>query len=85
MENNRSQLMNAIQMYEFYLYELQLYLDSHPTCSNGLAAFRKYKQLHEKAVKAYTTRFGPLTAVSSECAGVFEWIKGPMPWEKEAN
>lgn len=48
MENKRRQLMYAIQMYDFYLYELQLYLDTHPTCRNGLFAFRRYKELRER-------------------------------------
>lgn len=85
METNRQQLMSLIQMYDFYLYELQLYLDSHSTCSQGLNAFRKYKGLRERAVKAYVSNYGPITAVQSDCDSVFEWAKGPWPWEKEAN
>lgn len=85
MESNRQSLLNAIQMYAFYLYELQLYLDSHPTCTNALNAFRKYKQLHCSAVAAYNRSFGPITAADSDCTEVFEWAKGPWPWEKEAN
>ena len=54
MENKRRQLMYAIQMYDFYLYELQLYLDTHPTCRNGLFAFRRYKELRED--DPYVTR-----------------------------
>lgn len=85
MENKRRQLMYAIQMYDFYLYELQLYLDTHPTCRNGLFAFRRYKELREKAVRSYNELFGPLTPLQSGCENVFEWAKGPWPWEKEAN
>lgn len=85
MESKRQQLLNAIQMYEFYLYELQLYLDTHPACPNGLNSFRKYKQLLSQAVSAYTKSYGPLTAKDSECSTVFEWAGGPWPWEKEAN
>ena len=85
MENKRRQLMYAIQMYDFYLYELQLYLDSHPTCQNGLHAFRKYRELRKKAVSTYTELFGPIAPLQSQCDNVFEWAKGPWPWEKEAN
>ncbi|MBQ7783055.1 MAG: spore coat protein CotJB [Oscillospiraceae bacterium] len=85
MENKAKHLMRLIQMYDFYLYELQLYLDTHPTCSNGLQAFRKYKELRSSAVKTYTDNYGPITAVHSDCSNVFEWAKGPWPWEKEAN
>ncbi len=85
MENKAKHLMRLIQMYDFYLYELQLYLDTHPTCPNGLQAFRKYKELRNNAVKTYTESYGPITAVDSNCSNVFEWAKGPWPWEKEAN
>lgn len=85
MENNKSRLLYAIQMYDFYLYELQLYLDTHSNCRNGLEAFRKYKELRKQAVDAYTNRYGPITALDSSCNNVFEWANGPWPWEKEAN
>lgn len=77
--------MYKIQMYDFYLYELNLYLDSHPTCQRGLQTFRKYKRLRDEAVKSYNMYYGPVTAVQSDCDIVFEWVKGPWPWEKEGN
>ncbi len=82
---NKIRLMRAIQMYDFYLYELTLYLDTHPTCQNGLSAFRKYKALRKQAADAYIAAYGPLTPIDSDCDNVFEWVKGPAPWEKEAN
>lgn len=85
MENSKQQLLSLIQMYDFYLYELQLYLDSHSTCPNGLYAFQKYKELRQRAVSTYNQRYGPITAIESDCSGVFEWAKGPWPWEKEAK
>lgn len=85
MENNQRQLMNLIQMYDFYLYELQLYLDTHSTDRNALAAFRKYQQLRQTAAQRYNNMYGPITPIESNCSEVFEWAKGPWPWEKEAN
>ncbi len=85
MDAKKSRLLYAIQMYDFYLYELQLYLDTHPTCRNALNAFRTYKMRREQAVAAYTSAYGPLTPINSDCENVFEWAKGPWPWEKEAN
>ena len=35
-------LLRAIQMYDFYLYELNLYLDTHPNDNQALALFKKY-------------------------------------------
>lgn len=85
MENKKRQLLYVLQMYDFYLYELQLYLDTHPTCPNGLRAFRKYKELRERTAAAYANLFGPISPLQSDCENIFDWVKGPWPWEKEAN
>ena len=38
---NGGGLLRAIQMYDFYLYELNLYLDTHPNDSQALSLFKK--------------------------------------------
>ncbi|MGN0666379.1 MAG: spore coat protein CotJB [Huintestinicola sp.] len=85
MDLTPQMLLNAIQMYDFYLYELQLYLDTHPTCRNGLNAFKRYKELRAQAVSAYNQRYGPITALESDCDNQFSWAAGPWPWERGAN
>ncbi len=83
--NRRTQLLRAIQKYDFALYDLMLYLDTHTSCREALALFRKYKEQREKAVREYTSRFGSLQADQQQNAQEWEWGKGPYPWEKEAN
>ncbi len=80
--NNSNNLLTAIQMYDFYLYELQLYLDTHPTCRKALAAFRRYSALREEAYKMYAEKCGPLTPSQSRAENCFEWAEGPWPWER---
>lgn len=79
---NENTLLTAIQMYDFYLLELQLYLDTHPTCQKGLAAYRKYRELKESAVKMYNEKYGPLLPMQSRAESCFEWAAGPWPWER---
>lgn len=83
--NERNNLMIAIQMYDFYLYELQLYLDTHPTCRNALSTYSRYKQLRDNAYKMYTEKYGPITADQSSCENVFEWVSDPWPWERSSG
>ncbi len=80
-ENN---LLHAIQMYDFYLYDLNLYLDTHPTDSQALALFKKYTALRKSAYETYIEKYGPITAdqSSTEC---FNWVNDPWPWERSAN
>lgn len=82
---NRTNLLRAIQMYDFYMYELQLYLDSHPFCMRALSEYKRYKALREKAMNEFTSRFGPITPYQSDCDEVFTWAKAPWPWEEEGN
>ena len=83
--NRRAQLLRMIQKYDFALYDLMLYLDTHNSCREALALFRKYREQREKAVKEYTSRFGSLQADQQQSEQEWEWGKGPYPWEKEAN
>lgn len=77
--------MQIIQKYDFALYDLTLYLDTHPRCREAMTLFAKYRSMREKAVEEYTKRFGPLTALQGSTETKWDWGNGPMPWEREAN
>lgn len=81
----RNKLLHTIQMYDFALYELNLYLDTHPDCTEAIKYFRQYKELRNCAYDEYSSRFGPLTAVLNNCESHWEWIDEPWPWERSVN
>ena len=83
--SNRQALMRQIQIYEFALVELNLFLDSHPDNQNALAYLKKIKPMHDEAVKEYTQNYGPLMAASGNYDNYFTWIEEPWPWEYQAN
>lgn len=73
-------------MYDFSLYELNLYLDTHPNCQNALTYFKKYSALKNKAVQEYNRRFGPLTAEQLEPnSTTWDWATTPFPWERSCD
>ncbi len=78
-------LMRAIQMYDFYLYELNLYLDTHPTDENALALFRKYNDARASAYETYISKYGPVSAKDLKDGNCFNWVDDPWPWERSAN
>ncbi|MDE6763871.1 MAG: spore coat protein CotJB [Oscillospiraceae bacterium] len=82
---NGNNLMCAIQMYDFYLYELNLYLDTHPTDRQALDLFKKYTELKAAAYDAYISKYGPITADQSSTDERFNWVDDPWPWERSAN
>ncbi len=81
---DRGNLLREVQMAEFALVEANLFLDTHPTDENALAYFRRFRQIHDRAVEAYVEAFGPLTALQNE-GDRWKWVDAPFPWERAAN
>lgn len=80
--NEKNALMKVIKQYDFALYELNLYLDTHPKCMNALAYFKKYQDLRRKAVDEYTQKYGPITADQTNTDEGWKWTNAPWPWQK---
>ncbi len=78
--SNREAMLKKLSAAQFTLWEIHLYLDTHPWDLQMLEMHNKcalkYKALHAE----YEEKFCPLTAAKAQ--GV-EWLKGPWPWEFE--
>ncbi len=85
MNNDKKDLLCSIQQYDFAMYELQLYLDTHPNCPMAMQQYKKYRAMKQAAVEQYVRLYGPLQAEQSDTDGTWNWIENPWPWEKEAN
>ena len=83
--NEKAKLLKRVQMFDFILTELNLFLDTHPYDKNALEYFSQYQYLKNEAVNQYESRFGPLRAEDFVGDGKFDWVNGPWPWEREAN
>ncbi len=85
MTDSGKNLLRAIQMYDFYLVDLNLYLDTHPNDRRALAKFNEYREKRQMAHEAYLEKCGPLTAVQNSSDEHFDWVDDPWPWERSAN
>ncbi len=85
MKMCRCKLMKRIQTLAFAVHETVLYLDGHPSDRAALAYYNKQKKLLHEAVSEYENNFGPLTQYGVTGDERWTWIKGPWPWEYEAN
>lgn len=65
------------QALAFTLWELRLYLNTHPCDKEALALFRKLCK--EACDDNYATAF------LGDCAGGWDWVNCPWPWEYAAN
>ena len=81
----REKKMNEIGAISFAINDLTLYLDTHPTCENGLKVFKKLVDKRLNLLAEYAREYNPLT-ISSIMTGTPEtneygWGEGPAPWE----
>ncbi|MBR6045513.1 MAG: spore coat protein CotJB [Ruminococcus sp.] len=85
MTSEQQKLLRRVQACAFTVHEAVLYLDSHPTCTEGLAFYRTHKEKYESVLAEYQKKYGPLTACASEGTRKWEWVTEPFPWELCAN
>ena len=78
-------LLRRIQAEDFALYEVALYLDAYPTNKKALAFYDQHKKLLADLKAEYRQKYGPLTIYDAEGGDEWQWVRGPWPWEKEAN
>lgn len=79
--NEREQLLKKLQTIDFTLFEIGLYLDSHPDNAEALKAFRDYSEERDRYKKEYEQSFGPLSAGSGGSGDYWDWVATPFPWE----
>ena len=79
---NRKQAMRKLQAAKFALWEMHLYLDTHPEDLTALAAFKKQQARVALLKDEFEEKYGTLDPWN--CAGV-EWLKNPWPWDSEVR
>ena len=65
----------------FVIFDLLLYLDTHPTDQNALSYFAAKKSLYEQAKAAYVQQIGPVRISDVDPADGWTWGETPWPWE----
>lgn len=79
----KGQLLGEVMMYDFYVHEMNLYLDTHPCNQEILEKMIMFQNKANVARKNYEQQFGPLTVSHlTPCHG-YQWICGPWPWQKQ--
>ena len=81
----KCKLLKYIDALDFALYELVLFLDTHPTDQKALMAFEDYKKRRKEAIMEYERQYGQYLRMARKTKpdGSWNWIKGPWPWEYE--
>ena len=79
--NNREAMLRKLSAAQFTLWEIHLYLDTHPQDKNAIAMYRKMAKKTRECMDIYNSKFGPLYAHESRDMNYWNWIDMPWPWD----
>ena len=77
----RHELDKQIMAVRFALYDLGLYLDSHPCDEQAMQLRRLYKEKLHKLIDEYEQCYGAYVLTQHDVSCWQEWVSGPWPWE----
>ncbi|MBQ6907405.1 MAG: spore coat protein CotJB [Clostridia bacterium] len=82
MIRNNNMMLEQIMQLSFKLYDLKLFLDTHPTENSAIEEYNTTLNKYKSMVNHYEKLYGPLSALDvDENQQEWDWIKGPWPWE----
>ena len=83
MLSDKEKLMMKLQSASFAMKEL--FLDTHPTCREGIEYFKKHKDLCNKLKAEYAEKYGPITTDQQTSDKKWSWVTSPFPWERSID
>jgi spore coat protein JB len=82
---NKDTMLEKLMELDFMAVDLQLYLDTHPNCSNALAKYNETICQSTILRKQYEEIYGPLYSFRSEAGTSWRWNNEPWPWQYQMN
>ena len=79
---DRECMLKELQALDFKLYDLQLYLDTHPFDEEALCLYQDTADEAADKRAEYENKYGPLTAVNAATECEWLWISNPWPWDR---
>ena len=79
----KDMLMRRIAAYSFTMWELGIYLDTHPMDEKALKTRADVRQKRMVLVQEYEMKYGPYVVTSEDvnAAARWTWIDNPWPWD----
>ncbi len=79
--NTGKNRMRRLQIIDFSLQELTLYLDMYPECRRALDKYQALRAEREQIVAALQADGVPIVANGNLNRERWDWIDSPWPWE----
>jgi len=77
---DQERLMQKISSYQFSMWELHIFLDTHPGDCEAAKKLEEYRKISAELTAQYETAYGPLYETSRDTSR-WAWIASPWPWE----
>ncbi|MBQ8941572.1 MAG: spore coat protein CotJB [Firmicutes bacterium] len=79
---DRDSILKRLTVLDFLAVDLQLYLDSHPDCKEGIKKYNEVVNEADGLREQYENLYGPLFSYRSYSKkDQFNWTDDPWPWE----
>lgn len=78
---NQYQMLYDIQILDFVLYDLTLFLDTHPRDKKALEYYNHFLPMKNRLMKDFSAMYYPLCLNHAESGNHFRWEEAPLPWE----
>lgn len=75
----------TLRAINFAIQETVLFLDAYPCHPEALEYYHALIEQREKLLASYQKHCGPMTMYGNTSRTSWDWVKGPWPWETEAN
>ena len=85
VNNKQDELLYKIQMYNFAIKDLGLYLDIYPNDTKILNELLTYKNNLDILKREYSINYNPITINEVNDKTNWSWINNPWPWDKGGN
>ena len=76
---------DALRALDFAIWETALYLDAYPDNRRALDYYHRLCAEREQVMAAYEKNCGPLSLFGNVSRNSWDWVRGPWPWEPDAN
>lgn len=74
--------LEELQVVDFALVELTLYLDTHPMDMQAVQQFNQLAQRRQQLANAYEMKHGPLMQFGHSFSRFpWQWVDTPWPWQ----
>ena len=73
--------LTQLQVLNFAVQDLALYLDTHRDDQEALELYRSYQQMYRECREQYQKKYGPLNQQTVDDCQQYRWLDDPWPWE----